>query len=69
MSEVQGRLTPRRSGSTLAAGDDDDQRTPHTAPAKVEQLMKLWDATESALRQSEGRAAKLVEAVVQEMVA
>jgi hypothetical protein len=40
-----------------------------TAPAKVEQLMKLWDAIESALRRSEGRAAKLVEAVVQEMVA
>jgi type I restriction enzyme S subunit len=37
--------------------------------AKVEQLMKLCDALEAALRHSEDRAAKLVEAVVQEMVA
>jgi hypothetical protein len=31
-----------------------------TAPAKVEQLMKLCDALEACLRRSEGRAAKLV---------
>jgi type I restriction enzyme S subunit len=37
--------------------------------AKVEQLMKLCDTLEAALRRSEDRAAKLVEAVVQEMVA
>ena len=37
--------------------------------AKVEQLIKLCDALEAALRRSEDRAAKLVEAVVQEMVA
>jgi len=37
--------------------------------AKVEHLMKLCDALEAALRRSEDRAAKLVEAVVQEMVA
>ena len=37
--------------------------------AKVEQLLKLCDALEVALRRSEDRAAKLVEAVVQEMVA
>jgi type I restriction enzyme S subunit len=37
--------------------------------AKVEQLMKLCAALEAALRRSEDRAAKLVEAVVQEMVA
>jgi type I restriction enzyme S subunit len=37
--------------------------------AKVEQLMNLCDALEAALRRSEDRAAKLVEAVVQEMVA
>lgn len=37
--------------------------------AKVEHLMKLCDALEVALRRSEDRAAKLVEAVVQEMVA
>jgi hypothetical protein len=36
---------------------------------KVEQLMELFDAIETALRRSEDRAAKLVEAVVQEMVA
>jgi len=37
--------------------------------AKVEQLMRLCDTLEAALRRSEDRAAKLVEAVVQEMVA
>jgi type I restriction enzyme S subunit len=37
--------------------------------AKVEQLLKLCDALEVALRRSEDRAAKLVKAVVQEMVA
>ena len=37
--------------------------------AKVEQLMKLCDDLEAALRRSEDRAAKLAEAVVQEMVA
>jgi type I restriction enzyme S subunit len=37
--------------------------------AKVEHLMKLCDALESALRRREDRAAKLGEAVVQEMVA
>lgn len=37
--------------------------------AKVEHLMKLCDGLEAALRRSEDRAAKLVEAVVQEMVA
>lgn len=37
--------------------------------AKVEHLMKLCDALESALRRREDRAAKLAEAVVQEMVA
>jgi type I restriction enzyme S subunit len=37
--------------------------------AKVEHLMKLCDALETALRRSEDRAAKLAEAVVQEMVA
>jgi type I restriction enzyme S subunit len=37
--------------------------------AKVEQLMKLCDALEAALRRREDRAAKLAEAVVQEMVA
>jgi type I restriction enzyme S subunit len=37
--------------------------------AKVEQLMKLCDALEAALRRSEDRAAKLAEAMVQEMVA
>lgn len=36
---------------------------------KVEHLMRLCDALEVALRRSEDRAAKLVEAVVQEMVA
>ena len=36
---------------------------------KVEQLMKLCDALEAALRRSEDRAAKLAEALVQEMVA
>ncbi len=37
--------------------------------AKVEHLMKLCDALEAALRRSEDRAAKLAQAVVQEMVA
>jgi type I restriction enzyme S subunit len=37
--------------------------------AKIEHLMKLCDALEAALRRSEDRAAKLAEAVVQEMVA
>jgi type I restriction enzyme S subunit len=37
--------------------------------AKVEHLMKLCDALEAALRRREDRAAKLAEAVVQEMVA
>lgn len=37
--------------------------------AKVEHLMELCDVLEAALRRSEDRAAKLVEAVVQEMVA
>jgi len=37
--------------------------------AKVEQLMKLCDDLEAKLRRAEDRAAKLVEAVVQEMVA
>ena len=37
--------------------------------AKVEQLMKLCDDLEANLRRAEDRAAKLVEAVVQEMVA
>jgi type I restriction enzyme S subunit len=37
--------------------------------AKVEHLMKLCDALETALRRSEDRASKLVEAVAQEMVA
>jgi len=37
--------------------------------AKVEHLMKLCDALETALRRREDRAAKLAEAVVQEMVA
>lgn len=37
--------------------------------AKVEHLMKLCDSLEATLRRSEDRAAKLVEAVVQEMVA
>ena len=37
--------------------------------AKVEHLMKLCDALEAALRRREDRAAKLTEAVVQEMVA
>jgi type I restriction enzyme S subunit len=37
--------------------------------ARVEHLMKLCDALEAALRRREDRAAKLAEAVVQEMVA
>jgi len=37
--------------------------------AKVEQLMKLCDELEAKLRRSEDRASRLVEAVVQEMVA
>ncbi len=37
--------------------------------AKVEQLMKVCDDLEVKLRRAEGRAAKLVEAVVQELVA
>jgi hypothetical protein len=37
--------------------------------AKVEHLMKLCDALEATLRRREDRAAKLAEAVVQEMVA
>lgn len=37
--------------------------------AKVDHLMKLCDALEAALRRREGRAARLAEAVVQEMVA
>jgi type I restriction enzyme S subunit len=37
--------------------------------AKVEQLMKLCDDLEAKLRRAEDRASKLVEAVVQEMVA
>ena len=37
--------------------------------AKVEQLMKLCDAIEAKLRRAEAAAAKLVEAVVAEMVA
>ncbi|MFO0672655.1 MAG: restriction endonuclease subunit S [Polyangiaceae bacterium] len=37
--------------------------------AKVEQLMKLCDDLETKLRRAEDRAAKLVEAVVQELVA
>jgi type I restriction enzyme S subunit len=37
--------------------------------ARVQSLMKLCDALEAALRRSEDRAAKLAEAVVQEMVA
>lgn len=37
--------------------------------AKVEQLMKLCDELEAKLRRAEDRASKLVESVVQEMVA
>jgi type I restriction enzyme S subunit len=37
--------------------------------AKVEHLMKLCDALEASLRRAEDQAAKLVEAVVQELVA
>jgi type I restriction enzyme R subunit len=37
--------------------------------AKVEHLMKLCNALESALRRSEDRATKRAQAVVQEMVA
>ena len=40
-----------------------------TAVAKVKHFGKLCDALETTLRRSEDRAAKLVEAVVQEMVA
>jgi hypothetical protein len=37
--------------------------------AKVDRLMKLCDELEAKLRRAEDRASKLVEAVVQEMVA
>jgi len=41
----------------------------HAIVAKVEHLMKLCDDLEAQLRRAEDRASKLVEAVVQEMVA
>jgi len=41
----------------------------HAVVAKVEQLMKVCDDLEAKLRRAEDRAARLVEAVVREMVA
>lgn len=51
-------------GMVLAIGADQKRIV-----AKVEHLMKLCDALEAALRRREDRAAKLAEAVTQEVVA